>query len=139
MKQNKNNKTYEEEKEFYEAKENAEKSKYIIEQGKDIKNTSDSRGFLLNVFSRYELFIIITIVLIAGAIVSEEFNKGTIKLLLVRPFSRAKILLAKFITVVITVLFIMVVTVILQFIVGGIFFGFDSLSIPAVIYGIKYC
>ena len=28
----------------------------------------------------------------------------------------------------------MVVTVILQFIVGGIFFGFDSLSIPAVIY-----
>ena len=132
--ENKNNKTYEEEKEFYEAKENAEKSKYIIEQGKDINNTSDSRGFLLNVFSRYELFIIITIVLIAGAIVSEEFNKGTIKLLLVRPFSRAKILLAKFITVVITVLFIMVVTVILQFIVGGIFFGFDSLSIPAVIY-----
>ncbi len=132
--ENKNNKTYEEEKEFYEAKENAEKSKYIIEQGKDINNTSDSRGFLLNVFSRYELFIIITIVIIAGAIVSEEFNKGTIKLLLVRPFSRAKILLAKFITVVITVLFIMVVTVILQFIVGGIFFGFDSLSIPAVIY-----
>lgn len=132
--ENKNNKTYEEEKEFYEAKENAEKSKYIIEQGKDINNTSDSRGFLLNVFSRYELFIIITIVIIAGAIVSEEFNKGTIKLLLVRPFSRAKILLAKFITVVITVLFIMVVTVILQFMVGGIFFGFDSLSIPAVIY-----
>ena len=132
--ENKNNKTYEEEKEFYEAKENAEKSKYVIEQGKDINNTSDSRGFLLNVFSKYELFIIITIVIIAGAIVSEEFNKGTIKLLLVRPFSRAKILLAKFITVVITVLFIMVVTVILQFIVGGIFFGFDSLSIPAVIY-----
>ena len=132
--ENKNNKTYEEEKELHEAKENAEKSKYVIEQGKDIYNTSDSRGFLLNVFSKYELFIIITIVIIAGAIVSEEFNKGTIKLLLVRPFSRAKILLAKFITVVITVLFIMVVTVILQFIVGGIFFGFDSLSIPAVIY-----
>ena len=132
--ENKNNKTYEEEKEFYEAKENAEKSKYVIEQGKDINNISDSRGFLLNVFSKYELFIIITIVLIAGAIVSDEFNKGTIKLLLVRPFSRAKILLAKFITVVITVLFIMIVTVILQFIVGGIFFGFDSLSIPAVIY-----
>ena len=132
--ENKNNKTYEEEKELHEAKENAEKSKYVIEQGKDIYNISDSRGFLLNVFSKYELFIIITIVIIAGAIVSEEFNKGTIKLLLVRPFSRAKILLAKFITVIVTVLFIMVVTVILQFIVGGIFFGFDSLSIPAVIY-----
>ena len=104
---------------------------------KDIYNTSDARGFLLNVFSKYELFIIITIVLIAGAIVSDEFNKGTIKSLLVRPYSRTKILLAKFITVLITVLFIMVVTVILQFIIGGILFGFDSLSIPNVVYNFK--
>ena len=92
----KNNKTYEEQKQYQKAKEDSEKSKYVIEQGKDIYNSSDSRGFLLNVFSKYELFIIITVVLIAGAIVSDEFNKGTIKLLLVRPFSRAKILLAKF-------------------------------------------
>ena len=130
----KNNKTYEEEQEYQTAKENAEKSKYVIEKNRDIYNTSDSRGFILNVFSKYELFIIITIVLIAGAIVSDEFNKGTIKLLLVRPFSRMKILLAKFITVLIVVLFIMIITVILQFIVGGIFFGFDSLSIPSIIY-----
>lgn len=129
-----NNKNYEEKQAYQKAKEEVEKNKFVIEQGKDIYNTSDSRGFLLNVFSKYELFIIITIVLIAGAIVSDEFNKGTIKLLLVRPFSRAKILLAKFITVILTVLFIMVVTVILQFVVGGIFFGFDSLSIPDIIY-----
>ena len=131
---NENNKTYEEKQTYQKAKEDMEKSKFVIENGKDIYNTSDSRGFLLNVFSKYELFIIITIVLIAGAIVSDEFNKGTIKLLLVRPFSRAKILLAKFITVILTVLFIMVVTVVLQFIVGGIFLGFDSLSIPNIIY-----
>lgn len=134
---NKNNKSYEEEKAYQSAKEDAEKSRYAIEQGKDIYNTSDARGFLLNVFSKYELFIIITIVLIAGAIVSDEFNKGTIKSLLVRPYSRTKILLAKFITVLITVLFIMVVTVILQFIIGGILFGFDSLSIPNVVYNFK--
>ena len=72
--------------------------------------------------------------LISGAIVSEEFNKGTIKLLLVRPYSRLKILLAKFITVIITVLFTIVITIFLQLIVGGIFFGFDSLSIPAIVY-----
>lgn len=134
---NKNNKSYEEEKAYQSAKEDAEKSRYAIEQGKDIYNTSDARGFLLNVFSKYELFIIITIVLIAGAIVSDEFNKGTIKSLLVRPYSRTKILLAKFITVLIIVLFIMVVTVILQFIIGGILFGFDSLSIPNVVYNFK--
>lgn len=134
---NKNNKSYEEEKAYQSAKEDAEKSRYAIERSKDIYNTSDAREFLLNVFSKYELFIIITIVLIAGAIVSDEFNKGTIKSLLVRPYSRTKILLAKFITVLITVLFIMVVTVILQFIIGGILFGFDSLSIPNVVYNFK--
>lgn len=129
-----NNKSYEEEKEYESAKEDLEKSKYVIEQGKDIYNQSDSRGFLLNVFSKYELFIIITIVFVAGAIVSDEFNKGTIKLLLVRPYKRTKILLAKFITVLITTLFITVFIVLLQFIVGGIFFGYDSLSIPAIEY-----
>lgn len=58
---NKNNKSYEEEKAYQSAKEDAEKSRYAIEQGKDIYNTSDAREFLLNVFSKYELFIIITI------------------------------------------------------------------------------
>ena len=61
-----------------------------------------------------------------------EFQE--IKLLLVRPYSRIKILAAKFITVMITVIFTMIITVVLQFIVGGIFFGFDSISIPAVVY-----
>ena len=119
---------------YQKSKEIVEKDRYVIENNKDIFNTSNSRAFLLNVFSKYELFIIITIVLIGGAIVSDEFNKGTIKLLLVRPYSRIKILAAKFITVMITVIFTMIITVILQFIVGGIFFGFDSISIPAVVY-----
>ena len=117
----------------YAIENNIQDKKALFKESECILGT-DADMNLINVFSGYSIFIIILIVVIAGTIISEEFNKGTIKLLLVRPFSRAKILLAKFITVVITVLFIMVVTVILQFIVGGIFFGFDSLSIPAVIY-----
>ena len=129
-----NNKTYEEKLEYQTSKSEMEKSKYIIQNNKDIENYTNLRGSLINIFSRYETFIIIAIVLISGAIVSEEFNKGTIKLLLVRPYSRLKILLAKFITVIITVLFTIVITIFLQLIVGGIFFGFDSLSIPAIVY-----
>ena len=89
---------------------------------------------LLKTLSEYELFIIITIVLVAGAIVSDEFNKGTIKLLLVRPYKRSKILLAKFITVLITLLATIIVVCILQFIISGIFFGFNSLNIPVAEY-----
>ena len=130
----KNNRTYDEELAYQEAKEDFEKSKYALENDKDIFNEANARGILLNTFSEYELFIIITVVLIAGAIVSEEFNKGTIKLLLVRPYSRAKILFAKYVVVLLTVVFIMVAILIMQLIIGGVFFGFDSLSIPAVEY-----
>lgn len=129
-----NNKGYDEKRAYQEAKADLEKSKYVIENDKDIFNEADARGILLNLFTEYELFIIIAIVLIAGAIVSEEFNKGTIKLLLVRPYSRAKILLSKFIVVLLTVIFIILIVGIMQLIVGSIFFGFDSLKIPAVEY-----
>lgn len=132
--QNSNKKTYEEKLAYQRAKSNLEKSIYVIENDKDILNSTNLRGMLLDLFSENELFIIITVVLIAGAIVSEEFNKGTIKLLLVRPYSRRKILFAKFIVVILTVIFIMVAIGVMQFIVSGIFFGFESLKIPAIEY-----
>lgn len=129
-----NNKTYDDKIAYQEAKANLEESIYVIKNDKDISNRTNTRGMLLDLFSENELFIIITVVLIAGAIVSEEFNKGTIKLLLVRPYSRRKILFAKFIVVILTVIFIMIAIGIMQFIVSGIFFGFESLKIPAIVY-----
>lgn len=132
--QDSNKKTYEEKLSYQRAKSNLEKSIYVTENDKDILNSTNLRGMLLDLFSENELFIIITVVLIAGAIVSEEFNKGTIKLLLVRPYSRRKILFAKFIVVILTVIFIMIAIGIMQFIVSGIFFGFESLKIPAIVY-----
>ena len=129
-----NNQTYEEQQQYQEAKAEQTKSKYAIENDKDIYSENNLRSMLLKTLSEYELFIIITIVLVAGAIVSDEFNKGTIKLLLVRPYKRSKILLAKFITVLITLLATIIVVCILQFIISGIFFGFNSLNIPVVEY-----
>ena len=72
--------------------------------------------------------------MIAGTIVSEEFNKGTIKLLLVKPYSRKKILLSKFITVLVMIVFAIVTILAMEVIVGGLMFGFDSLSVPVVVY-----
>ena len=134
LENNNNNKTYEEKQQYQEAKAEQTKSKYAIENDKDIYSENNLRSMLLKTLSEYELFIIITIVLVAGAIISDEFNKGTIKLLLVRPYKRSKILLAKFITVLITLLATIIVVCILQFIISGIFFGFNSLNIPVVEY-----
>ena len=126
--------SYQEKRGQQEALENNEIDKYIIENRQDIKNYSSVRGVLLNMFDEYSIFLVIFVVMIAGGIVSSEIEKGTIKMLLVKPYKRWKILLAKYIVSLMMILFIFVVTVLMQIIIGGIIFGFDSLSIPAVVY-----
>lgn len=115
-------------------KENYEISKYVVETGNDVKKIDDLRGSIKNIFADYSLFIMLTIIIVAGTIVSSEFEKGTIKLLLTKPYSRTKILLSKYVVVLSTILLSFVAVTIIQFVVGGIFFGFDSLSVPIVAY-----
>lgn len=126
--------SYQEKQEYNRAIENREISKYIIENNIDINKTDDTRGILKNFFHEYGLFMIVIIVMIAGTIVSEEFNKGTIKLLLVKPYSRSKILLAKFITILVMIVFSIVSVSVMELLVGGVIFGFDSLSVPILEY-----
>ena len=126
--------TYQEKKDYNDAIENKEISKYIIENHVDVEKANDLRGILTRFFNEFGLFIIVIIVMIAGTIVSEEFNKGTIKLLLIKPYNRNKILLSKFITVLIITIFAIIVILGMELIVGGIVFGFDSLQTPVIVY-----
>ena len=114
--------------------EQSEKAKYIIEHKQDLNGLDNLRAVLLYSFDEYSIFIVIFIAMIAGGIVSSELEKGTIKMLLVKPYSRGKILLAKYITSMLMILFIFVVTILLELLIGGIIFGFKSISIPAVVY-----
>lgn len=66
------------------------------------------------------------VIIIASTIVSVEFKQGTIKLLLIRPPSRLKVLLSKYVTVQLYSLLLVVVLFILSFILGAIFFGLNS-------------
>ena len=126
--------THQEKKDYNKAIENKEISKYIIENHVDVEKPDDLRGILSRFFNEFGLFIIVIVVMIAGTIVSEEFSKGTIKLLLVKPYNRNKILLSKFITVLIMIAFSFVILIGMELIVGGLIFGFDSLQIPVVVY-----
>ena len=109
-------------------------SRYILDTGNDINNSDSLRGILQNFYSQFGIFLIVVVVMIAGTIVSEEFNKGTIKLLLVKPYTRNKILMAKAITTLIMIIFVIIVTLLMEILIGGIIFGFDSLSEPAIAY-----
>lgn len=125
---------YKEKREYNTSLEKREINRYILENNVDNNKTNDVRGILKAFFNEYGLFIIVMIVMIAGTIVSEEFNKGTIKLLLVKPYNRNKILLAKFVTVFIMIAFSILAVVAMELIVGGIVFGYDSLSVPVLAY-----
>ena len=126
--------TYEQKLEYNSYLEDQAESRYILETGRDIHNTNSLKGILENFYAQFGIFLIVVVVMIAGTIVSEEFNKGTIKLLLVKPYTRNKILMAKAITTLIMIIFIIVITLVMQILIGGIIFGFDSLSEPVVAY-----
>lgn len=67
-------------------------------------------------------------VIIAGDIVSSEFSWGTVKLLLIRPVNRVKILLSKYVTALVLAFLIMVFMFITSIILGVAFFGLTSFS-----------
>ena len=129
-----NDSTYSEKLEYYNSLERANINKYYIENNITNIRDDDNRDILINLLNEYELFILIFIIMISGSIVSDEFNKGTIKLLLIRPYSRLKILLAKFLTCLCMFILFIVFIFISQLLVGGIIQGFGSLNVPAVIY-----
>lgn len=126
--------SYKEKRAFNNSLTEMAKNKYTLDHEQNILNERNTRGILGNLFSEYEMIMVVAIIMISGSIVSEEFSKGTIKLLLIRPHSRIKILTAKLISCFISILIVFAAIVILQLIVGGIFFGFSSLSLPIVIY-----
>jgi ABC-2 type transport system permease protein len=72
-----------------------------------------------NLISLAGLFVII----ISAGIVASEFNWGTIKLLLIRPINRSKILISKYLTVLLFALFLLVILFIYSSALGAILFG----------------
>lgn len=119
---------------YYSQKSEILKNEYILENKMDINSDKNLRSMFQYFFQEYLFFIILFVIMVTGGILSEEFNKGTIKSLLITPYSRTKILLSKFITSLLSLPIITFITFIFVFIIGGITFGFSSLNIPVVEY-----
>ncbi|MGM7684141.1 ABC transporter permease [Cytobacillus sp. Hm23] len=71
-------------------------------------------------------------VIIAGGIVATEFTQGTIKLLLIRPVSRTKILLSKYLSTMFFALTTLMLLFVTAFLLGGLLFGFESFTDPYI-------
>lgn len=62
-------------------------------------------------------------IIISAGIVASEFNWGTVKLLLIRPISRSKILLSKYITVLFWALLMLAIIFVFSTVAGALLFG----------------
>ncbi|WP_413374926.1 ABC transporter permease [Alkalihalobacillus sp. 1P02AB] len=77
-------------------------------------------------------FISLFTIIVGAGIVANEFKWGTIKLLLIRPVSRTKILIAKYVSVLLFALTTLAFLMVSSLLVGSLFFGLNGLN-PAMV------
>jgi ABC-2 type transport system permease protein len=88
-----------------------------------------SRSITVN-FLNYSTFLALFAVLVGGWVIASEFQQGTIRLLMIRPKSRTKILMSKFLAGILTCLGIYLAGTLLNIITNGICFGFSDFAYP---------
>ncbi|SDW97959.1 ABC transporter permease [Paenibacillus sp. CF384] len=80
------------------------------------------------------LVILITLfmVIIAGDSLAGEFSTGTIKLLLIRPANRLKILISKYISMILFGIFLLIVLFVVSVLINGLLYQFGDMNLPLV-------
>ncbi|WHY65825.1 ABC transporter permease [Neobacillus sp. SuZ13] len=73
-------------------------------------------------------------IIISAGIVASEFNWGTIKLLLIRPINRSKILTSKYLTVILFAFGLLAVLFVFSALLGTILFGMPEQPVPYLNY-----
>lgn len=113
--------------------EDIAKNNYYLEH--DLKPAKyDAWQFVLENKDFLSLVTLFTIIIAAG-IIANEFKWGTIKLLLIRPISRTKILVSKYVSTLLFALFTLLAVLIFSWIVGAIFFGVNGIHTHIVEFG----
>lgn len=97
-------------------------------------NKIDARNSFIRTFKNFDILIIIITIYISSIILTEEFNKYTIKSLLIKPHKRFHILISKIIASILVVIFAMIFIIISQYLIGGIYFGFSSYELEFIGY-----
>jgi ABC-2 type transport system permease protein len=81
-------------------------------------------------FLNYSVFVTLFAVLLGGWLMASEFQQGTIRLLMIRPKTRTKILAAKFLSALIICLVVYAAGSLLNAVTNGLCFGFADYAFP---------
>ncbi|OQP07217.1 ABC transporter permease [Geobacillus sp. 46C-IIa] len=103
---------------------------YYLEH--DINPSAPGAPTFMRIFieNAIDLFLPLLVMVVAADLVSSEASAGTIKLLLVRPVKRWKVLLSKYIALLLSVSFIMFTTAVLSYVISGLVFGYGGFHLP---------
>lgn len=105
------------------------KSWYSIENNINYNKNNLKTNFEDSI-SNNQIILGIIMIIISGSIVSSEFQKGTIRLLVTKPSKRWKILLSKFLAITIITIGLLLLTNLLSLITNGIIYGFKDYFTP---------
>ncbi|WP_374717178.1 ABC transporter permease subunit [Geobacillus thermodenitrificans] len=107
-----------------------QQQQYYLEH--DINPSAPGAPTFMRVFieNAIDLFLPLLVMVVAADLVSSEASTGTIKLLLVRPVKRWKVLLSKYIALLLSVSFIMLTTAVLSYVISGLVFGYGGFRLP---------
>lgn len=98
---------------------------------KNINPTEKTNWHFMNdVVIGVTILVTLFSVIVASAVVAAEFSDGTIKQLLIRPHKRWKILLSKYVAVLLYSLILLITLVVSGFIVGILFWGLGDFQAP---------
>ena len=81
-------------------------------------------------FLSYSMVVALFGVLLGGWLIASEYQQGTIRLLMIRPKTRSKILLAKFTAAALVWLAVDLLTSLINLITNGILYGFGDFAFP---------
>ena len=108
-------------------------NEYRLEQNIPPIETKSFWGFMTSTVNSISIVTMFTIIIAAG-IVAGEFTWGTIKLLLIRPASRAKILLSKYIATFVFAILMLLGLFIFSIGIGSLLFGGGTLTQPHLFF-----
>ncbi|MDR7079443.1 ABC-2 type transport system permease protein [Neobacillus niacini] len=103
---------------------------YHLEE--NIRSTKGTMWDGVNGSANLVILITLFTIIIAGDSVASEFSTGTIKLLLIRPANRVKILLSKYISFLLFGMLLLLILFVLSIVMNGILYGLGYMDLPLI-------
>lgn len=98
------------------------------------ENNENAFSLLIMFFINASTFLLpLIVILVASEAISGEYSLGTIKLLLIKPFTRTKLYISKFIALILYGISLFIFMGIVGYIIGGFFVGFGGASLTRIV------